>query len=611
MFFDGGTRTSTLSIMIGSGSFPTNPANNLTPAAFNCGELTVGDNLRPRTRLAGAINGNFTGFISVGAIWRLQSTGGDITNSINATYTVPGIGFSGNRAIANIVVQNLVGQVSADNGMIERIDAVSVQRTVEATNGSIARIEATGSTGINLATGNQIRAKTGITTILAPVINATIIANSGNLLGGNIDRLEATAGGFSGSLQATSLTNTVPGTSGILVNGALSATVTLEGSAASRVQVQSSSSPVLVKGAVSAPVTATTGGFASLTVNGPLSSTLTVASSAAGSTIALPGGLPAAGSVRINGSHAGSLTIGTATTINLVGPVIFNGGNAGGTWTGSVTVGSTPLTPSPAYPISSALLGTGAVGLVPFQFYRQDCSPPQANASSSPMVRNSELPGGNYPAIRLRFYGPVAVPAGQSAINTIRVFQGVPPTALVEEETFNEADQGPEMTGSWTATLAAVPFNAGRQELRLSYTGGTPAAGPYYITNMGSTAQLLCDLGLTPSPPIAGFTYRFTVTDIAAGCGSAFLDYNGDTVVDPDDIGDFITDYYTSPPIPGPGGYASPCAAAGNAAPPFAVEAYRNYGYKADFYKDDNACSAPPNSDDLGDYITAYFNFCV
>lgn len=163
-----------------------------------------------------------------------------------------------------------------------------------------------------------------------------------------------------------------------------------------------------------------------------------------------------------------SITIGTASKITMGGQVILNADNASGTWAGTVIVGSTVLSPAPAYPISSALLGTGAVGLVPFQFYRQDCSPPQASATSSPMVRNSELAGGSYPAIRLRFYGPVALPAGQDAINTIRVFQGVPPTSLEDEETFNEVDQGPEMTGSWTASLAAVPFNAGRQELRLA-----------------------------------------------------------------------------------------------------------------------------------------------
>ena len=317
-----------------------------------------------------------------------------------------------------------------------------------------------------------------------------------------------------------------------------------------------------------------------------------------------------------------SITIGTSSKITMGGQVILNADNTTGTWAGSVIVGGTVLSPAPAYPIPSALLGTGAVGLVPFQFYRQDCSPPQANATSSPMVRNSELTRAQYPAIRLRFYGPITLPPTQNASGTIRVFQGVPPPPLEEAGTFNELEQGPEATAEWTAEIGEVPFNPrppnsppgtppGRNELRISYTGTTPAPGPYYITNMGTTAQLLCDLGLTPNPPIAGFTYRFTITDIATGCGSAFLDYNADSVVNPDDIGDFITDYYTYPPIPGPGGYATTCAGAGDAAAPFTVEAYRNYGYKADFYKDDNACSATPNSDDLGDYITAYVNFCV
>ena len=374
----------------------------------------------------------------------------------------------------------------------------------------------------------------------------------------------------------------------------------------------SSNSGLRVAGDVNANVPITFNADAPIVIGGKLATgkTLTVLNANQGISM---GGLDQTARLIVKGSlPAGkSITIGTTSKITMGGQVILNADNTTGTWGGTVIVGSTLLSPAPAYPISSALLGTGAVGLVPFQFYRQDCSPPQVNTTSSPMVRNSELAGGNYPAIRLRFYGPVALPAGQDAINTIRVFQGVPPTSLEDDETFNEVDQGPEMTGSWTASLAAVPFNAGRQELRLACTGGTPAAGPYYITNMGSTAQLLCDIGLATNPPVAGFTYRFTVTDIAAGCGSAFLDYNGDSVVNPDDVGDYITDYYTYPPVAGPGGYATPCAGADDAAPPFGVEAYRNYGYKADFYKDDNACSATPIPDDLGDYITAYFNFCV
>lgn len=274
----------------------------------------------------------------------------------------------------------------------------------------------------------------------------------------------------------------------------------------------SSNSGLRVAGDVNANVPITFNADAPIVIGGKLAAgkTLTVLNANQGISM---GGLDQTARLIVKGSlpTGKSITIGTTSKITMGGQVILNADNASGTWAGTVIVGSTVLSPAPAYPISSALLGTGAVGLVPFQFYRQDCSPPQATTTSSPMVRNSELAGGNYPAIRLRFYGPVALPAGQSAINTIRVFQGVPPTSLEDDEMFNEVDQGPEMTGSWTATLAAVPFNAGRQELRLAYTGGTPAAGPYYITNMGSSAQLLCDLGLTPNPPIAGFTYRFTV----------------------------------------------------------------------------------------------------
>ena len=77
-------------------------------------------------------------------------------------------------------------------------------------------------------------------------------------------------------------------------------------------------------------------------------------------------------------------------------------------------------------------------------------------------------------------------------------------------------------------------------------------------------------------------------------------DYNQDGSVNPDDLGDFITDYFTSPFPEGPGGYASPCAAN---APPY------DHGYKVNFTPTCN----PPNPDQLGDFITAYFapNACV
>ncbi len=79
---------------------------------------------------------------------------------------------------------------------------------------------------------------------------------------------------------------------------------------------------------------------------------------------------------------------------------------------------------------------------------------------------------------------------------------------------------------------------------------------------------------------------------------SCYLDYNGDTVVNPDDLGDFITDYYTEPAIPGPGGYAIPCP---ENDPPY------DQGYKAAFNFGNVGSCAPPNPDNLGDFITEYY----
>ncbi|MFN0010518.1 MAG: hypothetical protein ACKVS8_02615 [Phycisphaerales bacterium] len=73
-----------------------------------------------------------------------------------------------------------------------------------------------------------------------------------------------------------------------------------------------------------------------------------------------------------------------------------------------------------------------------------------------------------------------------------------------------------------------------------------------------------------------------------------FTDYNRDGSLNPDDLGDFITDYYTVPHPAGPDGYAIPCPA--NVAP-------YDRGYKANFVP---GCGEP-NPDQLGDFITAYF----
>ncbi|MFN0012121.1 MAG: immunoglobulin domain-containing protein [Phycisphaerales bacterium] len=76
------------------------------------------------------------------------------------------------------------------------------------------------------------------------------------------------------------------------------------------------------------------------------------------------------------------------------------------------------------------------------------------------------------------------------------------------------------------------------------------------------------------------------------------LDYAPDGVVNPDDLGDFITDYFSAPPIPGPDGFAIPCP---DNDPPYDV------GYKAAYTSDLSGQCFEPNPDNLGDFITDYF----
>jgi hypothetical protein len=108
----------------------------------------------------------------------------------------------------------------------------------------------------------------------------------------------------------------------------------------------------------------------------------------------------------------------------------------------------------------------------------------------------------------------------------------------------------------------------------------------------------------------------------AAGCCPA--DYNRDTFLNLDDLGDFITDFYINPPIPGgvqanaptfagvAVGSNVPCPGAGDAPAPYAADAYRTQGYRTGFSIDGSGNCPPlgPNLDNLGDFITAYYSGC-
>ncbi len=141
-------------------------------------------------------------------------------------------------------------------------------------------------------------------------------------------------------------------------------------------------------------------------------------------------------------------------------------------------------------------------------------------------------------------------------------------------------------------------------------------------------------LTIDPAQASDAGTYRLRAT---TACGQATsdpavvsfactADYNADTFVNLDDLGDFISDYYTATPVPGglqadapsyPGaavGYGRPCPAAGDAPAPYAADAYRAFGYRVGYSSDGtNACPidalAPfPNLDNLGDFISMFYS---
>jgi subtilisin-like proprotein convertase family protein len=158
------------------------------------------------------------------------------------------------------------------------------------------------------------------------------------------------------------------------------------------------------------------------------------------------------------------------------------------------------------------------------------------------------------------------------------------------------------------ATNGALPSPS------LAAFDGAPFAGTWTLT--------IADAESIDTGSVRGFRIQTTGTRPTCGCPG---DYNLDTFINLDDLGDFITDYYYPTPIPGgaqpdaptyPGlavGFGQACPAAPDAPLPYAVDAYRTNGYRVGYSADgSNSCplspDAPfPNLDNLGDYITFFY----
>jgi hypothetical protein len=140
-----------------------------------------------------------------------------------------------------------------------------------------------------------------------------------------------------------------------------------------------------------APITINQGLTGTLTVHGNADDTITLVQGLrAGGRIRIDGDLvtngtstpgtiicqagPMAGTISIGGSLKGAIQVPAST--GLSGQIIINANNSSpaGTWTNDVKVGTFAV-PHGTYSTLSSSLGGGAVGLVPFRLYANDCAP--------------------------------------------------------------------------------------------------------------------------------------------------------------------------------------------------------------------------------------------
>ncbi len=136
--------------------------------------------------------------------------------------------------------------------------------------------------------------------------------------------------------------------------------------------------------------------------------------------------------------------------------------------------------------------------------------------------------------------------------------------------------------------------------------GPLVVGGKIIATVAGSGSDTLTAAAATdPGPGGVALQARCVISSVcgSTATGAATItvrrtDYNCNGVVDPDDLGDFITEYFTVPPVPGPGGYAIGCP---ERDPPF------DAGYRAAFTDTGSGQCSEPFADNLSDFVTAYF----
>jgi hypothetical protein len=390
-----------------------------------------------------AIRANSIGSVTAARIDEVTAYTGNITGAITATGSPSG-GQSrpGTIGIVQANAGKILGNISA---------AASI------TNGVFAASDiGTTTTPVSITWGNTTAlSNTSLGTVQGSNIYANISATNRNAATnrGNVSKIRATSGTFSGSLSGLGFTGGTAGDPpGIITVGSLAASVNM--------------------------------------LSGLSSASFIKAGTALTGAITLP---------------APNLPAGV---VGLAGQIIPNAFNAtSNAWTGSVTVGGIPLA-SNYYSNVSSTLGGGAVGLVPYKLYATDCSPPHhddwvvpdsevhvLNSQFNGMISNGS--GGFLPKVpvRMRFYGPVKTDAA-TGTSPVAVWLWVNDSSGVYQ-------QWHDVTSLLNVTVTRAGGSASREVVitPIAAQGSLPP-GYYAITaNLVGANRLYCDGTLATVPP--------------------------------------------------------------------------------------------------------------
>lgn len=285
------------------------------------------------------------------------------------------------------------------------------------------------------------------------------------------------------------------------------------------------------------------------------------------------GSLQAGQTLSFENRFAGTLAIARslAGTVNfaggeLAGQVVVNSDNVGGTWTGTVNVGSISIT-NPVqgkYPQLSASLGGGAIGLAPFRMHELDSVPPHNQLLINQGISQRAFTSGSYP-VKVRHYGSVRYAGPNPAAHAAMTEESI----SIEKETVKDGRQYLVAMQGFAIVGVSVALNVGRNEIGIGVAPGAalPEPGIYRVKLKPRQVRSIFVEG-DPEvvwPEVEGEQmYRFRIfrdcdndgqddagQSPAPSCPAdcAAIDFTGDGVKSPEDITAFLSVYFTTPTV--------------------------------------------------------------